>query len=348
MGMDNAGVVAAVLGYSSAAALGGQEAAARAYRLAYVLDIPIQGAEGLMILDRVLELFLAEPQVPDSGDARALQDQTHEIAARCVPIEDELCQAIAETFGRGDDPDPAQAVYQVCSRAARFLAKSVMIARGDTDRLFEEPADAPDSLIGVGDMQRLVEREVAKGVPVEAVLSTINDMHHYEFTFPGDTYVEDVAQACAELTGQGHVLIAVGAADLHEDPSGAGLNVCWSVPEGGRGLEVRFRVRDDGGRAARQLSEGWVPVPAPAPGTEVHVDSHLFVLRGQANLRGGRTTVRAAQTHSAFGNAVLLEVADHPGYLHNWHALESEQARLATQFGAQAARPDPEEASIAP
>lgn len=339
--MDNADVVAAVLGYPSAAVLRAQEAAVRAYRLAYVLDIAIHGAEGLMVLDRVIDLFLAETRVPFSDDVQALRDQTHDIAARCVPAEVELCRVIAETFGRGDDPDPVQAVYQVSSRAARFLAKSVMIARGDTDRLFEEPAEAPDSLLDVGDMQRLVEREVAKGVPVEAVLSTINDMHHYDFTFPGETYLDDVAQACAELAGQGYVLIAVGAAGRAEDPSGAGLNVSWSVPEGGRGLEVRFRVGGEGEYAAQELRDGWTAAADPAPGTQVYVDSHLFVLRGQANLHGGRTTVRAARIHRVFGAAVLLEVADHPGYLHNWSVLRHEQAALVAQFGQRAAHPDP-------
>ncbi|WP_069161438.1 hypothetical protein [Nocardia altamirensis] len=344
--MDKASVVAAVLGYPNAAVMNAQEGPARAYRLAYVLDIPVHGAEGLLVLDRVLGLFLAEDDVPASDDVQGLNDQTHRIAASGVPVDEKYCRVVAEAFGYGAETDLGEAVYQVNSRAARFLSKSVIVARGDTDRLFEEPVDESGSLIDQVDMQRLVAIEVAKGIPIEAVLATINDMHHYDFTFPDDTYIDGVTQTCAGLREQGHVLVAVGMADLADDPSGAGLNVSWSVPDGGRGMEVRFRVRGDAraGRAAQELRDGWRPAPTPTAGTRVHVDSHLFVLRGHANLRGGCTVLRGAYTHLAFGDAVLLDVAEHPGYFHNWNVLAAEQDRLAQQFGIQPAHADPEDA----
>jgi hypothetical protein len=320
---------------------------ARAYRLAYLLDIPVHGAEGLLTLERVLGLFLAEDEVPASDDVQGLNDQTHRIASSGVPVDEKFCRIVAEAFGCGADPDLDEAVYLVNSRAARFLSKSVIVARGDTDRLFDEHAEEPDSLIDQGDMQRLVANEVGKGIPIEAVLATINDMHHYDFTFPDDTYIDGVTQTCAGLQEQGHVLVAVGMADLADDPSGAGLNVSWSVPDGGRGMEVRFRVRGDTrtGRAAQELRDGWRPAPMPVAGSRIHVDSHLFVLRGHANLRGGLTVLRGAYTHLAFGDAVLLDVAEHPGYFHNWNVLAPEQHRLAQQFGIQPAHPDPEDAT---
>ncbi|ATL70985.1 hypothetical protein [Nocardia terpenica] len=139
--MSNSDVIATVLGYPDAGVMAAEQGPGTAYRLAYLLDVPAEGVEALMVLDRLLELFLAEDGVPESSDVQGLVDQTHRIATGGVPVDEDFLGVVAEALGCADDPDPAQTIYQINSRVVRFLAKSVMIARGDTDRFLADAAE---------------------------------------------------------------------------------------------------------------------------------------------------------------------------------------------------------------
>lgn len=109
-----------------------------AYRMGYLLDIPTSTAEAGLVLSRVLQLFVEEtPEIPSLSDIDAMVRETGRLAGTATPFDDELRYAAAQGFDVGDAPDIAEAVCEVCDRAARYLFKAVIVARGETDRFLE-------------------------------------------------------------------------------------------------------------------------------------------------------------------------------------------------------------------
>lgn len=85
------------------------------------------------------------------------------------------------------------------------------------------------------------------------------------------------------------------------------------------------------------------PEDTPAAGDLIYVDTAYYCDHGQNNVRGGLARVTGTEMRISAGKPTLFVLVEqHPGRSMNWEFLALEQHRLAAQFGAQWAYPDPE------
>ena len=92
----------------------------------------------------------------------------------------------------------------------------------------------------------------------------------------------------------------------------------------------------------KQLEKGRFGASVPAIGDEIYVDTALHVHRGRDDVLGGRAQVVAVHHGYRGMDGIWVEVAEHPGDLHNWEDLGPRQAALRREFGQQRARPIPD------
>jgi len=92
----------------------------------------------------------------------------------------------------------------------------------------------------------------------------------------------------------------------------------------------------------KQLEKGRFGASVPAIGEEIYVDTALHVHRGRDDVLGGRARVVAVHHGYRGMDGIWVEVAEHPGDLHNWEELGPRQAALRREFGQQRARPIPD------
>src|SRR2546426_3352982 len=78
----------------------------------------------------------------------------------------------------------------------------------------------------------------------------------------------------------------------------------------------------------KQLEKGRFGASVPAIGEEIYVDTALHLHRGRDDVLGGRAQVVAVHRGYRGMDGIWVEVAEHPGDLHNWDELGPRQAAL--------------------
>ncbi|NNH72433.1 hypothetical protein HLB23_21660 [Nocardia uniformis] len=119
-------VAAAVLGLPDTRALRHNPSRA-AYRLAYLLGVPAHDPTALLVLSTLLETFVEKAYIPPLGHTDELVEETDRVAGAATPIDPDLYREAAAGFGLPDFLEDSSGIYRICSRAAVFLFKSVLI-----------------------------------------------------------------------------------------------------------------------------------------------------------------------------------------------------------------------------
>ncbi|MBF6177386.1 hypothetical protein [Nocardia otitidiscaviarum] len=127
---SKAEVVAALLGLAEAESVY-REPALAARRLAYLLGIPARNPTALRVLASVLEVFVEQARIPPLGHTDELVVQTDRVAGAATPADSELYRTAAKGLGISDLSADGAGIYRICSHAAVFLFKAVLIRRID-------------------------------------------------------------------------------------------------------------------------------------------------------------------------------------------------------------------------
>ncbi|MFE6860154.1 hypothetical protein [Nocardia sp. NPDC057668] len=123
---DRGAVIAAVLGLPDTDAMR-RDPDLAAKRFAVLTGIPIRNPTAVLVLATLLGTFVEDGHVPQLGRTADIVEETDRVAGRATPMDRDLHTAAAVGFDVPDLGQGGAGVYGVCSRAAVFLFKSVLI-----------------------------------------------------------------------------------------------------------------------------------------------------------------------------------------------------------------------------